>query len=172
MTDNELSKLNRKDLLEMLLKLSEENQELREKLKTAESALADRQIKIDSAGSIAEAALALNGLFEATQAACRQYTDNIESLSRRQETICAQLERESREEATALLEDARKQKDTMLRDTETRCADMVSQAKTRSEAYWTDVSEKLEQFYAEHVGLRELLGVMTQRKTPEQEAKA
>lgn len=172
MADKELRKLNRKDLLEMLLRLSEENHQLREKLRDAEAALADRQIKIDSAGSLAEAALALNGLFEAAQAACRQYTDNIESLSQRQASICAQLERESREEANALLEDARKQKDTMLHDAETRSADMIGHAKAESEAYWTDVSAKLEQFYAEHVGLRELLGVVTQRKTQEPEAKA
>ena len=57
MTEKELSRLNRKELLEILLELSKENQELREKLKVAESALNDRKIKIDAAGSIAEASL-------------------------------------------------------------------------------------------------------------------
>lgn len=57
MTDKELSKLNRKELLEMLLGLSTENQELRKRLEAAESALHDRQIKIDAAGSIADASL-------------------------------------------------------------------------------------------------------------------
>ena len=81
--------------MEMLLKLSTENQELREELAAAEAALNDKRIKIDRAGSIAEASLSLNGVFEAAQAACRQYIENIEALSLRQAEICACVEKQS-----------------------------------------------------------------------------
>lgn len=170
MTDTELSRLSRKELLEMLLRLSEENQELKAKLEQAESALKDRQIKIDSAGSLAEASMMLNGVFEAAQAACRQYTENIEALSQRQEAVCARREQESLAAANALLETAKKQQAATIRETEAMCAEMVSQAKAQSEAYWSDVAVKLDKFYAEHAGLRELLGIVTQRTPQEQEA--
>ena len=167
MTEKELSRLNRKELLEILLELSKENQELREKLKVAESALNDRKIKIDAAGSIAEASLQLNGIFEAAQAACRQYTENIENLSQKQEEICSRMEEESRAKANEILEAAKKQQASMEHDTEIQCAEMMKRAKEQSDAYWNDVSVKLEKFYEEHAGLQDLLGIMTQRRVQE-----
>ena len=72
MTDKELRKLSRTDLLEMLIEQSTKIRELEAKLSEAEADLKKRDIAIDNAGSIAEASLQLNGVFEAAQAACRQ----------------------------------------------------------------------------------------------------
>lgn len=77
MTDKDLKKLRRVDLLEMLVALSKENEELKQKLKAANKELENRRIAINEAGSIAEAALKLNGIFEAAQRAADQYLDNI-----------------------------------------------------------------------------------------------
>lgn len=90
MTDKELQKLSRRDLLCMLIEQSKELQALREEYNEARTALQDRTIRLEKAGSIAEASLQLNGVFEAAQAACRQYTESIAELSRRQEEICAE----------------------------------------------------------------------------------
>lgn len=79
MDNKELSKLKRVDLLEVLLSLSKENEELRKKLAEAEAKLADREIKMARAGSMAEAALLLNGVFEAADAAAAQYLENLKS---------------------------------------------------------------------------------------------
>lgn len=95
MTEKELRRLGRGDLLNLLLDESLENQRLREQLLSAQNALADKKLCIDRAGSIAEAALQLNGVFKAAEEACQQYTENIMLLSQRQETICAQREKES-----------------------------------------------------------------------------
>lgn len=77
MERKELSKLKRVDLLEVLLSLSKENEELQRKLAEAEQKLADKEIKIAKAGSMAEAALLLNGVFEAADAAASQYLENL-----------------------------------------------------------------------------------------------
>ncbi|MBQ3090465.1 MAG: DNA repair protein [Oscillospiraceae bacterium] len=84
MTKKELRRLRRSDLLEMLLKLSEENKLLQERVASLEQQLNDRTICIDEAGSLAEAALALNGVFQAAQAACDQYTENIRRRAEQQ----------------------------------------------------------------------------------------
>ena len=120
MTEKELKRLSRADLLEMLISQSEELREVKERLRTAEAALASRVIEIDNAGSIAEASLRLNGVFEAAQAACEQYTENIRLLSERSQLICRQMEKESREQAERLLEQTRR-----------RCEEMEAQAKAR-----------------------------------------
>ena len=77
MTEKELKRLRRSDLLELLLVQSKENQQLRQELEEARAQLANRAIKIEKAGSMAEAALQLSGIFEAADQACAQYLENI-----------------------------------------------------------------------------------------------
>jgi cell division septum initiation protein DivIVA len=79
MNQKELRRLSRSDLLEMMLSLSKENEHLRKELHQVKSKLEDRTIAMDSSGSLAEAALNLNGVFQAAQAACDQYKANIQS---------------------------------------------------------------------------------------------
>ncbi len=80
MTDKELKRLSRAELLEILLALVEENKKLKTCLEEAQSQLNNRQIMINKAGSIAEAALQLNGVFQAADAAAAQYLENIRRL--------------------------------------------------------------------------------------------
>lgn len=89
MTEKELRRLRRSDLLEILLELSKENQELREQLKESQKKLQDRQILIEESGSLAEAALKLNRIFEDAQAACEQYEQNVHLR-------CEQLENDTK----------------------------------------------------------------------------
>lgn len=116
MTQKELQKLRRQDLLELLLAQGEESariaaelEECRKKLKTLETTYervrkrldvkdaiihelkesleaerTQRQIKLDDAGSIAEASLRLNGIFEAAQEAADQYLYNIKLIGKKQ----------------------------------------------------------------------------------------
>lgn len=76
MKEKDLKRLSRADLLEMLIDQSKEMQVLRDKLEQAQEELKKREIAIQNAGSIAEASLMLNGVFEAAQAACREYVEN------------------------------------------------------------------------------------------------
>lgn len=79
--DRELKKLSRMDLLEILIEKSKENEKLKEELEELKNQLADRSINIKESGSIAEAALKLNGVFEAAQAAADQYLENLHRIS-------------------------------------------------------------------------------------------
>ena len=82
MTEKELRRLSRAELLEMLLAQTEENRQLKRELQEAREALTDRQIAIEESGSMAEAALRLNGVFEAADQAVRQYLENMERVMR------------------------------------------------------------------------------------------
>ena len=146
MTEKDMRKLSRADLLEMLIAQSEEVQSLRQRLSEAEAALQKRELAINTSGSIAEAALQLNGVFEAVEAAGKQYLDNIQQLSQRQEAVCQAMEAESRKKA-----------DRLLAETEKKCAEMVAKAEAESRTYWNEVSRRLDAYYEEHAGLRELL---------------
>lgn len=73
----ELKKLNRQALLEILVAQSRRIDELEEQLAEAKAALQERSIMMDDAGSIAEAALKINEVFEAAQAAADQYLKGV-----------------------------------------------------------------------------------------------
>lgn len=81
MNEKDLRHLSRAELLEMLLAQTEENEELRQRLDDAERRLEDRRIAVERAGSLAEAALQLNHVFEAADEAARQYLDNVRQLA-------------------------------------------------------------------------------------------
>ena len=81
MTAKELKKLKRSELLEMLLARTEEVERLRAELDEAQKKLDDRAIVLENSGSMAEAALKLNGVFEAAEEAAKQYLENIERIA-------------------------------------------------------------------------------------------
>lgn len=82
MTEKELRRLSRAELLEMLLAQTEENRQLKKELQEAEEALENRRIAIEESGTMAEAALRLNGVFEAADRAVQQYLENKERAMR------------------------------------------------------------------------------------------
>lgn len=100
MTSKELKRLRRTDLMEMLLELSKENVMLRQQLEEANARLEEKELRVEQAGSLAEAALQLNGIFAAAQAACEQYEHNIRLR-------CQELEEQTRRECAAIREEAR-----------------------------------------------------------------
>lgn len=82
MTDKELRRLSRAELLEMLLEQTEKNKRLRQELKEVQDALADHWINIEEPGTMAEAALKLNGVLEAADREARKYFENIRRIAK------------------------------------------------------------------------------------------
>lgn len=114
-------RLSRSELLELLIAESEKNESLQQQLKEAQEKLVDRELKQNNAGSIAEAALSLNGVFTAAEAACAQYIENIERLSVEQERMCARREAESRKKATQIIAEATERAEKIEAATKKRC---------------------------------------------------
>ena len=75
MTEKDLKKLNRYQLLEMLIVQTDRADKLQAKLDIAEKQLEKQELQIFSLGSIAEASLQLNGVFQAAQDAADMYID-------------------------------------------------------------------------------------------------
>ncbi len=78
MTDKELHKLKRSELLEIMVEQGREIERLQKCLSEAEAKLQERKIVMEKAGSIAEAALQLNQVFEAAQKAADQYLESVQ----------------------------------------------------------------------------------------------
>ena len=106
MTDKELKKKNRKELLELLLVQTQRADRLEAELAEANRKLADRTLAQSEAGSIAEAALRLNGVYESAESAVAQYVENIRQLSENQRGLAERMEAEARRKADAIVAEA------------------------------------------------------------------
>lgn len=135
MEHKDLKKLKRTDLLEILLQQNREIERLKQELERAEEQVASRKILIAESGSIAEAALSLNGVFTAAQLACEQYVENVKQRSQQQEEICAEMERVTR----------------------AKCDRMIADAQKQADLHWTQVEEKIKQMLDESEDLKKLL---------------
>ena len=124
MTDRQLRKANRPELLKLLLEEKKCNEALRTQIQQLQLQLENRQMRMDQAGSLAEAALKLSGIFDAAESACQYYTENIRALSGRQEEICRKMEQETRE----------------------KCDRMLEQAKQMTRVYWEEYKEKCSKY--------------------------
>lgn len=141
MTEKELKKLSRRDLLYMLVSQGKELQKLKADYEKAQAALQDRSIGLEKAGSIAQASLQVNGVFEAAEAACRQYTENIERISRQQ--------------AEQIIKEAQKESEALRKDTEAQCAEMLKTARNEAKTYHDTMVKKVTDFLEENKELKE-----------------
>ena len=114
MTDRELKKLSRADLLELLLNQIKENEELQKKIDELQHQLDSRLIMIDNAGSIAEAALEINNMFMTAQKTYEQYMTNMQFLNDRQSLMREQMEQETKARCEQMLAEAKAECDRML----------------------------------------------------------
>lgn len=99
MTDKEMKKLSRAELLELLLVQTRETERVRKCLEEAEAELADRRLKVQEAGNLARAVLEVNGVMEAAQAAAQQYLDNIIQMEAETRQRCEQMIVQAQREA-------------------------------------------------------------------------
>ena len=91
----ELSRLSRRELLELLLAEEKELQTVRKKLEEANTELQNKKIEIAKVGSLAEACLQVNGYFEAAEKAAQQYLENIRLQVKETKDRCNKMEEET-----------------------------------------------------------------------------
>lgn len=77
MDEKRLRKIGKKELLEILLSQAKRIEELEIELAKTQKKLDSKKIAIEESGSLAEASLKLNGIFEAAQKAADQYLLNV-----------------------------------------------------------------------------------------------
>ena len=146
MTQKEMRKLKRTELLDLVTEQNAVIEKLQFRVEELEAQLSDRSLKIEQAGSLADAAVQISGVMEAAQKAAQQYLDNIKALSERQKAICTQQEEECKAKCRSY-EAHIKQK----------CADMEKATEQKVNARWTEFSQKVEQCLEAHGELKEIL---------------
>ena len=121
-------KLRRVELLELLVAETERNEQLEAELKASREQLSAREINITEAGSLAEAVLRLNGVFDAAVSSCVQYEENIKRLNAKQLEINSEREAESIRRATEIVEKATARAVRIEKEVISRCERIVELA--------------------------------------------
>ena len=132
MADRELRHMRRTELVEIIFALKQSEDQLKAENADLTAKLEQRQIHLDSAGSIAQAALELNHVFEAAQAAADDYLASVRSVDRdalqaQAKAEADQLKAQTKRECDALTEAAEHKR----AQTEADCAAL--RAKTEQE---------------------------------------
>ena len=91
MTDQQLRRMNRKELLELLVLLKTENEALTAQVQQLQGQLQSRAVAISQAGTLAQAALQLNAVFESADKAAQHYLENLPGTVRQHLEEAARL---------------------------------------------------------------------------------
>ena len=136
--DKNIQRLKRSELLEILNEQSSENDALRNRLNAVKAEnreltkkLEDRKIKIEKAGTLAEAAFAINGVIDSAHEAAKQYLDNLEDLYKRQAETVEMKEAKVRASTQGMVEEANRKSAEMLKTAEDKCSAMTFVAQER-----------------------------------------
>lgn len=146
--DKGVQKLKRGELLEILIEQNRENEALRNKIMSLEEEndslkekINDRKIRIEKAGSLAEAALSINGIFDSAHAAAKQYLDNLEELYEREAETIGMKEDKARKASQEMLDDAVRKCDELTNSTEDKCSAMTLITQERCEMMKEETEE-------------------------------
>ena len=141
MADRELRRMHRAELIEIIYALKQSEDQLKAQNAALTAQLQDRQLRLANAGSIAEAALSLNGVFDAAQAAADQYLQAV---------------RTSAAETQA-------QKEQILADAERQAQEIVDTAERQAAEHWKRFQLQAGQLIQAHAELQEMFKGMANR---------
>lgn len=168
MTDKELSKLRRAELLEILIAQGKDYAKLQDELNEAKKSLQKRELTIEKAGSIAEAAYQLNDVVGSTQRAVDMYMDNVKRQMTQQQAQADVAVSEARKYATDTVSIAEKRARLLLNAASDQAAQILFDARNEAERILTHARASAEQIEADaQIKKMELLAEARQAITQE-----
>ena len=143
MAGKELRHMSRGELIDVIYALKKQQEELAAENEELRQQLSQRELKLQKAGSIAEAAMSLNQVFEAAQQAADQYLQSVYANCGDAEEMAKGILADANAQAQNTLEEARRQSETLLSQakaekaqTEKECQDLRQKTEEETKARW------------------------------------
>lgn len=143
MAGKELRHMSRGELIDVIYALKKQQEELAAENEELRQQLSQRELKLQKAGSIAEAAMSLNQVFEAAQQAADQYLQSVYANCGDAEETAKGILADANAQAQKTLEEARRQSETMLSQakaekaqTEQECQALRQKTEEETKARW------------------------------------
>lgn len=153
MTDKELRQLNRAELIDIIYELQKRNKRCMEQNQKLQDALDDRVLRLNQSGSIAEAALKVNGIFESAQAAADQYLCSV----RAQNADLEQKKEKMQKECDTMLQTAEQKARKIVADAEEHARQITAEADKQAEEKWSRFQQKAQELIRVHEELQALV---------------
>ena len=136
---------------EMVMVMHDQEQEierLKAKVSELQATIDNYEIKVEEAGTLAEASAQINNLFEAAQATVETYIENMKKRAEKSEEILA---------------DVQKQADGIISEAEAVAQKRLADADAEIDEKWAVIESRLLVMYESHKGLKELVesGIFT-----------
>jgi len=131
MPDRELRHMSRTELVEIIFALKQSEDQLKAENAALTAKLEDRQLRIENAGSIAQAALELNKVFEAAQAAADDYVASVRAAIPGSDEAAETLQAQARAEAQQIVEQARTDAESLKAQARQECQAITDEAERR-----------------------------------------
>ena len=106
MTDKEFKRLSRSQLIDIIYQLQIKQKELEDENLQLKEELADRRIRLEKAGNIAEATLAIHDVMQTAQDAAAQYLEEIRLMREETQQKCRAALEKAKREAAAIVKQA------------------------------------------------------------------
>ncbi len=143
MAGKELRHMSRGELIDVIYALKKQQEELAAENEELRQQLSQRELKLQKAGSIAEAAMSLNQVFEAAQQAADQYLQSVYANCGDAEEMAKGILADANAQAQNTLEQARRQSETLLSQaraekaqTEQECQALRQKTEEETKARW------------------------------------
>ena len=143
MAGKELRHMSRGELIDVIYALKKQQEELAAENEELRQQLSQRELKLQKAGSIAEAAMSLNQVFETAQQAADQYLQSVYANCGNEEEMAKGILADANAQAQKTLEEARRQSETMLSQaraekaqTEQECQALRQKTEEETKARW------------------------------------
>ncbi|WP_037298333.1 hypothetical protein [Ruminococcus flavefaciens] len=103
MTDKEFRKLKRGDLIAIIYEYQKKQEELVKEISELREQLESKNLKINKAGSIAEAVVGLDLLFETAQKTADDYIEQVRLANEEAEKKAAEIIKQAEDEAAEIV---------------------------------------------------------------------
>ena len=153
MTDKELKRLTRVELIDIIYELQKQKDAADVRVAQLQEKLNQRELRIAQAGSIAEAAIGLNGVFEAAQAAADQYLHSIQTATSSIQRKLDAAEAQRKE----IISSAEEEANRIVREGENKARAIVEAAERQSSEKWDCFEKRARELIAAHTELQRLI---------------
>ena len=124
MTDKAFRRMNRSDLVQIIFQYQQKDSDSQKLIEDMTAQINDRRLRIQQSGSVAEAALSVNHVMEAAQAAADQYLEEVRLKNAYTD-----------DEAAKVIADAQKQAEQIIAAAKESAAQLITKTQTVSKQY-------------------------------------
>ena len=143
MTEKELRRLRRSELLAILLNKTQEIEQLNRKVDMLEKQLNSRTIMLNESGSIAEASIGITNVFQEAQKAANVYLENLKRMSDEAKEGIDDKIKAQKEEAEKYASEKRAEADRY-----------VEEQHKLADQYWDEVRDRIQMMIEHEQGLK------------------